>query len=188
MPTTPDPNKRTTEMGEKHPDQRMDPTPAGAGKYARLLVIASAVVLLDQFSKLVVLNTIPLYESIAVIPGFFQLTHIQNPGGAFGLLSGQGAFVRAAVFLFASAVALCLIFVFYRNTPDSHRWLMLGFSLIFGGAVGNLIDRVRFGRVVDFLDFSLAGYHWPAFNVADSAVTVGIGIFVFHLVFNKLPQ
>ena len=65
---------------------------------------------------------------------------------------------------------------------------MLGFSLIFGGAVGNLIDRVRFGRVVDFLDFSVAGYHWPAFNVADSAVTVGIGIFLLHLIFNKLPQ
>jgi signal peptidase II len=92
------------------------------------------------------------------------------------------------VFLFASAVALCLILFFYRNTPASHRWLAFGFSLVFGGAVGNLIDRVRLGRVVDFLDFSVAGYHWPAFKVADSAVTVGIGIFVFHLVMNKLPE
>jgi signal peptidase II len=143
---------------------------------------------MDQITKLAVLNTIPLYDAIPVIPGFFQLTHIQNPGGAFGLLADQGAGVRAAVFLFASAAALCLIFLFYRNTPESYRWLSVGFSLIFGGAVGNLIDRVRFGRVVDFLDFSIAGYHWPAFNVADSAVTVGIGIFVFHLLLNKLPK
>jgi signal peptidase II len=170
------------------PDLNTDESKSGARKYERLVLVAAAVVLLDQVTKWVVLNSIPLYDSIQVIPGFFQLIHIQNPGGAFGLLAGQGAGVRAAVFLFASAAALCLIFVFYRSTPDTHRWLAVGFSLIFGGAVGNLIDRVRFGRVVDFLDFSIAGHHWPAFNVADSAVTVGIGIFVFHLLLNKLPK
>ena len=170
------------------PELKTENSASLAGKYQRLALVAAAVVLIDQITKLVVLNTIPLYDSIPVVPGFFQLTHIQNPGGAFGLLAGRGAGVRAAVFLFASAVALCLIFVFYRNTPITHRWLATGFSLIFGGAVGNLIDRVRFGRVVDFLDFSVAGHHWPAFNVADSAVTVGIGIFVFHLLLNKLPR
>ncbi len=163
-------------------------TAAGAARYVRLLVIAASVVVADQITKMAVLHTIPLYHSISVLPGFFQLTHIQNPGGAFGLLARHGAQVRSVVFLFASAVALCLIFLFYRNTPATHRWLATGFSLIFGGALGNLIDRVRFGRVIDFLDFSIAGHHWPAFNVADSAVTVGIGIFVFHLLFNRLPK
>ena len=175
-------------MDEKQPDSKKRRILPGAGKYARLALIATAVVLVDQLTKLTVLRMIPLYDAIPVIPGFFHLTHIQNPGGAFGLLAGQGAAVRSAVFLFASAVALCLILVFYRNTPAGYRWLTTGFSLIFGGAVGNLIDRIRLGRVVDFLDFSVAGYHWPAFNVADSAVTVGIGIFVFHLLFNKLPE
>jgi signal peptidase II len=175
-------------MAEKAPASKSDASKAGAGKYIRLIFVAALVVLTDQISKLVVLNTIPLYDSIAVIPGFFHLTHIQNPGGAFGLLAGQGAAVRSIVFFFASAVALTLILMFYRNTPGTHRWLATGFSLIFGGAVGNLIDRLRFGRVVDFLDFSIAGHHWPAFNVADSAVTVGIGIFVVHLLFNKLPK
>jgi signal peptidase II len=175
-------------MEEKAPELNPDASNAGDGKYGRLIFVAALVVLTDQISKLVVLNTISLYDSIPVIPGFFHLTHIQNPGGAFGLLAGQSAAVRSIVFLFASAVALSLIFVFYRNTPGTYRWLATGFSLIFGGAVGNLIDRLRFGRVVDFLDFSIAGYHWPAFNVADSAVTVGIGIFVVHLLFNKLPK
>lgn len=157
-------------------------------KYVRFALIAGAVVLLDQLTKLAVLNTIPLYDSVPVVPGFFHLTHIQNPGGAFGFLSRQGALIRSVVFLAASAVALCLIFIFYRNTPDTHRWLGNGLALIFGGAVGNLIDRLRFGRVVDFLDVFVAEYHWPAFNVADSAVTVGIGIFVFHLLLNRMPK
>lgn len=164
------------------------PAPTDAGKYVRFAAIAAFVIFLDQISKLVVLNTIPLYDSIPVIPGFFHLTHIQNPGGAFGFLAGQSALVRNIVFLFASVVALCLIFIFYRNTPNTHRWLGTGFALIFGGAVGNLIDRVRLGRVVDFLDVFIAEYHWPAFNVADSAVTIGIGIFVFHILLNRLPR
>ncbi|MCF8078961.1 MAG: signal peptidase II [Desulfobacterales bacterium] len=164
------------------------PAPTDAGKYVRFAAIAAFVILLDQFSKLVVLNTIPLYDSIPVVPGFFHLTHIQNPGGAFGFLARQGALVRNIVFLFVSVVALCLIFIFYRNTPSTHRWLGAGFALIFGGAVGNLIDRVRFGRVVDFLDVFIGEYHWPAFNVADSAVTIGIGIFIFHILLNRLPR
>ncbi|MCF8052490.1 MAG: signal peptidase II [Desulfobacterales bacterium] len=164
------------------------PAPTDGGKYVRFAAIAAFVILLDQFSKLVVLNTIPLYDSIPVVPGFFHLTHIQNPGGAFGFLARQGALVRNIVFLFVSVVALCLIFIFYRNTPSTHRWLGAGFALIFGGAVGNLIDRVRFGRVVDFLDVFIGEYHWPAFNVADSAVTIGIGIFIFHILLNRLPR
>jgi len=175
-------------MSGKTPDQAGQEPGSDAGKYVRFAVIAALVIVLDQLSKLVVLNTIPLYDSVPVVPGFFHLTHIQNPGGAFGFLARQGALVRNIVFLFASVVALCLIFIFYRNTPGTHRWLGAGFALIFGGAVGNLIDRVRLGRVVDFLDVFIAEYHWPAFNVADSAVTIGIGIFIFHILLNRLPR
>jgi signal peptidase II len=173
----------------ENPTDRAGQSPGpDAGKYVRFAVIAALVIVLDQISKLVVLNTIPLYDSVTVVPGFFHLTHIQNPGGAFGFLARQGALVRNIVFLFASVVALCLIIIFYRNTPSTYRWLGAGFALIFGGAVGNLIDRVRLGRVVDFLDVFIAEYHWPAFNVADSAVTIGIGIFVFHILLNRLPK
>ena len=158
------------------------------GKYGRLFIIAALVLIFDQITKAVVMNAMPLYESIAVIPGFFNLTHIHNPGGAFGFLARQIAGVRHVIFIFLSSGAICLIFYFYRRTPRSHPLLAGGFALIMGGAVGNLIDRIRFGKVVDFLDFYIGKYHWPAFNLADSAISVGIGIFVYHIVFNKIPE
>lgn len=96
--------------------------------------------------------------------------------------------VRTIIFLFISSLAVGLIFYFYIKTPQSHAWLAAGFALIFGGAIGNLIDRIRFGIVVDFLDFYIGKYHWPAFNIADSAISVGIATFVFHLLFKKMPD
>ena len=157
-------------------------------KYQKLAVVAGTVIVFDQIAKTVVLNNLPLHRSIAVIPGFFSLTHIQNPGGAFGFLASQSSSVRNLIFLVISSLAACLIFYFYRHTPKTHPLLATGFALIFGGALGNLIDRVRFGKVVDFLDFYIGSYHWPAFNVADSSITVGVAIFIFHLVFNKMPE
>jgi len=156
-------------------------------KIGRLLIVSGPVILLDQASKAVVLNTMRLYESIPVIPGFFNLTHIHNPGGAFGFLAGQSAVVRTFFFLVVAFLAMGLILHFYFKTPPTHPILSAAFALIFGGAVGNLIDRLRFGRVVDFLDFYIGALHWPAFNVADSAITVGITVFVLHLVFNRMP-
>ena len=157
-------------------------------KYARLAVIALVIVVLDQITKAVVLNTMPLYESIVVIPGFFSLTHIHNPGGAFGFLAQQSPTLRLTVFLIASGAAIVLVYYFYITTPATHPYLAMAFALIFSGAIGNLIDRLRFGSVVDFLDFYIGGAHWPAFNVADSAITIGITVFVIHLVFKKLPE
>lgn len=157
-------------------------------KYMMLLLIAGAVVLLDQLTKAVILSELPLYRTIPVIPGLFNITHIHNPGGAFGFLAEQSPWVRKTVFLFMSSVAVVMVLYFYHNTPKTHSWLAAGLALIFGGAVGNLIDRFRFGKVVDFLDFYLGNSHWPAFNVADSAITVGVSIFLIHLVFNKMPE
>ncbi|MGD8293829.1 MAG: signal peptidase II, partial [Desulfobacterales bacterium] len=91
-------------------------------------------------------------------------------------------------FLFISSLAVGLIFYFYKKTPSSQPILATGFALIFGGAIGNLIDRIRFGNVVDFLDFYIGNHHWPAFNVADSAITIGISIFIFHLLLKKVPE
>jgi len=96
--------------------------------------------------------------------------------------------VRTIVFLLASSVAVGLILYFYIKTPPLYSFLAVGFALILGGAIGNLIDRVRMGVVVDFLDVYIGKYHWPAFNIADSAITVGIFIFGFHLLFKKIPE
>ena len=157
-------------------------------KYAYLTLIAAAVVLVDQLTKALILNNLPLYQSLTVIPGLFDITHIHNPGGAFGFLAGSGPAVRKLVFFFVTAMAMGLVFWFYVKTPSTHRFLATGFAMIFGGAAGNLIDRIRFGKVVDFLDFYIGRLHWPAFNVADSAISVGIGIFLLHLVLKKMPE
>ena len=152
------------------------------------VLIAGIVVGMDQITKLLVLALMPLYHVVAVIPGFFNLTHIRNPGGAFGFLAAGGPGLRNALFIGVSVVAMGLIVGFYRSTPRTHPWLATALAMIFGGAVGNLIDRLRFGEVVDFLDVFIGSYHWPAFNVADSAITVGISIFVAHVVLGKMPE
>ncbi len=158
------------------------------GKYGRLIIIAGLIVIADQITKAIVLSKMALYQSILVVPGFFNLTHIHNPGGAFGFLAQQNATLRIWVFIFASSFAIVLIFMFYRQIPKTHPILSAGLALIFGGAVGNLIDRLRFGKVVDFLDFYVGKMQWPAFKLADSAITVGVAIFLVHMVFRKLPE
>jgi signal peptidase II len=157
-------------------------------KYRWILpVIAAAVILLDQVSKTIVLKTMPLYESIPVIPGFFSLTHVHNPGGAFGFLAQNFSAWRHYLFLCAALFALGFIVYFYRQIKGAYPFLRAALALILGGAIGNLIDRLRFGEVVDFLDFYLGYMHWPTFNIADSAVTTGVLIFVIHVLFKKVP-
>jgi len=156
-------------------------------KYQKLAIISTIVVVLDQVTKVAVQKAITPYHAIKVIPGFFNLTHVYNPGGAFGFAADQSAMVRAVLFLFISALALIFIFYFYKKTPDSYRMLATGFALIFGGAIGNLIDRIRFGTVVDFLSFYFRGWSWPSFNIADIAISAGMVIFVYHILFKKMP-
>lgn len=151
-------------------------------------VIAGVVVVLDQITKQLVLAKLPLHHTISVLPGFFNLTHIRNPGGAFGFLATGSQNLRNLIFVGASTVAIGLIVYFYRNTPRTFPYLASALAMIFGGAVGNLIDRLRFGEVVDFLDVYVGAYHWPAFNVADSAITIGITIFIVHVVLGKMPE
>ena len=157
-------------------------------KYMRLAIITLLVVAADQITKYMVLESMPLFQSIPVIPGLFNLTHIHNPGGAFGFLSGQSSHLQRLIFLLASSLAIGLILYFYMKTPQSFRFLSIGLALVFSGAIGNLIDRIRMGKVVDFLDFYVGNFHWPAFNIADSAVSVGMFIFLYHLFFKKLPE
>ena len=157
-------------------------------KYIKFTIAAGIILILDQITKFIILENMPLYHSIEVIPGLFNITHIHNPGGAFGFFADQSPVIRKVVFLFMSSVAVFFVLWFHHNTPKSHPWLAFALSLIFGGAVGNLIDRFRWGNVVDFLDFYIGNSHWPAFNVADSAISVGVTIFMIHLLFNKMPD
>jgi signal peptidase II len=125
-----------------------------------------------------VLKNFHLYESIVIIPNFFNLTYLTNKGAAFGFLAGVTAAWRHYFFLILASVALVLLcFAWFRMRKD-HRFYGPALAMIAGGAIGNVIDRVRFGAVVDFLDFHVAGHHWPVFNVADSAITVGVALFL----------
>jgi len=157
-------------------------------KYIKLVTIGGIIILLDQVTKGLILRYLPFNKTIPVVKGFFNITHVLNPGGAFGLMANLSPIMRGIIFLFISSVAVGLIFYFYKKTPARHAWLSAAFALIFGGAIGNLIDRIRFGMVIDFLDFYVGNLHWPAFNIADSAISIGIGIFLYHLIFKKMPE
>ena len=143
------------------------------------MLVAGAVLGLDQISKAWIIHNLPLYRQIPVIPSFFNLTHLTNTGAAFGFMAGHEKW-RHIFFQTVSFVALGGLFYLYITAKEKTGWLFWGCSLVFGGACGNLIDRIRFGHVVDFLDFYLGTYHWPAFNVADSAITIGGCMLAIH--------
>ncbi|MCF8061209.1 MAG: signal peptidase II [Deltaproteobacteria bacterium] len=138
-----------------------------------LVVTSLAVVLLDQVSKLAVVHLIPLHGAVTVIPGFFDLVHIRNRGMAFGILNRPDANPAYYLLVGATLAAVILLLFWFRKTAGSNPRAGFGLSLIIGGAVGNLIDRIRLREVIDFLDVYAGSFHWPAFNVADSAITVG---------------
>jgi len=142
------------------------------------LAIAILVVLLDQATKAWILSTMRLHESFAVISGFFNITSVRNPGAAFGFLAGAPPLFRAVFFIAVTVGAILLILYYLRISRIDDFPLISSLALIFAGAAGNLIDRVRFGEVVDFLDVYIGSYHWPAFNVADSAITVGASVMI----------
>lgn len=141
-------------------------------------VIAAAVVGLDQATKAWVDAAFQLYESRPVVEGLFHLTYVRNPGAAFGLLAGWSAQWRQPFFVGITAVALGAILWILARLEAGRPWTLAALALVFGGAVGNLIDRIAWGEVIDFLDVFWRGYHWPAFNVADSAITVGMTILI----------
>ena len=146
-----------------------------------IVVIAGAIVVLDQITKAVVLEHLPSGVAIHLIDGFLSLTLVMNTGLAFGLLGGLPAAWRWLVALLSIVALVVLARVAMRVLADGGWLARLSVAMIFGGAVGNLIDRARFGAVVDFVDVHVSGYHWPAFNVADSAITIGVTLLAVHL-------
>ncbi len=146
----------------------------------RLIIIPAVILVADQISKYYVMKGMSPYQSIPVVDGLFNLTFVMNPGAAFGFLSGSSEQFRVPFFLTVSIIAIAVVILFYLKAARDDLLLQIGLALILGGALGNLIDRVRFHEVVDFLDFYFKGYHWPAFNVADSAITVGVAFLILE--------
>jgi signal peptidase II len=146
-------------------------------RLTRWLALATFVVLLDQASKAWVLASFRYLESVVVTP-FFNLVLVYNSGAAFSFLAGAGGWQKWFFVILALGISAWLLSLLRHHAGE--RLLPLALSLILGGAIGNVIDRLRFDAVVDFLDFHLAGYHWPAFNVADSAITVGVVLMLWH--------
>jgi len=144
-----------------------------------LLTLPLLVVVADQLTKLWVLGNMTLYQSFAVVPGFFSITSVRNPGAAFGLFSTLSDGIRTGFLVGVTILALVLLSVFYFKSQPHEGIARIAAAMVMGGAVGNLIDRLRLGEVVDFLDVYISGHHWPAFNIADSAITIGIGLFVW---------
>lgn len=160
----------------------------GLIQWIRLVLVSGGIVLADQASKYVIKSHLGLHDFIVVIPNLFHITHILNPGGAFGFFADKSPEIRKFIFLFLSSIVAVFVLWFYKKTAKDHIFLSYGLALIFGGAVGNLIDRFMYGKVVDFLDFFIGTAHWPAFNVADASINIGMAILIYHIIFNKLPD
>lgn len=141
-------------------------------------LLATLVIVLDQLSKFWVLQSFQLYESREIIPGFFNLVYVTNTGAAFSLLADMSSPWRDYFFLGIGSAAVIGLTIGYFVMRREHPWYGTAFACIAGGALGNLIDRVRLGAVVDFLDVYIGKHHWPAFNIADSAICIGAALFI----------
>jgi signal peptidase II len=147
---------------------------ATRAKWPVALGTATLVIALDQLTKVVVATRMRLHQTIPLVDGFAALTYVRNTGAAFGLLAGHAAALRVPFFLLVSVVAVVLLVWFLRSVPGERRVLVAACGAVAGGAIGNMIDRVLLGEVIDFMDLAIGAYHWPAFNVADSAITLGV--------------
>jgi signal peptidase II len=154
-------------------------------KYVIFSITLLVVLLLDQLTKIIINSSFTLYESLNIIPGLFNLTYIRNPGAAFGFLADADPMFRSVFFIAVSVVAVIFIILVIRKVKTNELLSTFGLSLILGGALGNLIDRIRFGEVIDFLDFYLGSYHWPAFNMADSAISIGALLLIWQIIRKK---
>ena len=156
-------------------------------KHWILAIVPTSLIVLDQWTKIIILDKFTLGESIPVISSFFNITYVRNTGAAFGFLATAHPSFRVPFFLLVPVIALVVIGYLFRKLPERDVKTALALSLVMGGAIGNLIDRVRLGYVVDFLDFHWKFQaHFPAFNVADSAICVGVALMMLD--FSKKEQ
>lgn len=148
-------------------------------------VIFFLILVFDQFTKYLIRINLTLYRSITVIPGFFDIVYVLNKGGAFGIFSNHSSALRSFIFVSLSIITIIILGVIYIKSQNE-AITRLGIAFLISGAVGNLVDRFRWGMVVDFLDFYVGRWHWPAFNVADIAICIGLGLIFLDIL--KHPQ
>jgi signal peptidase II len=156
-------------------------------KYKLAASVSLVIIVVDQITKWIIRANLPLYSRINVLP-FFDVTHLRNTGAAFGILRGLPEGLRFPLFAVVLIVAIVAIIIFLKKVAENDRVIVVSLGLILGGAVGNSIDRFRFGYVTDFLGFHWFGnlqYQWPPFNVADSAITIGVILILFDTLFLK---
>src|SRR5579863_6645006 len=151
-------------------------------------MIAVIVLALDRLTKWLIARDILLHDYVQIIPGFFRLTHVENRGAAFSLFADSTSPWRTGLLVAFSVLALVIVLSLLLRNSHALSSTGVGLSLILGGALGNLWDRLMTGRVVDFLLFYIGQYQWPAFNVADSAIVVGAGLLAIEILFSKTAE
>jgi signal peptidase II len=145
------------------------------------LGLSAAIVALDQLTKAMIRSKLPLHDSVNVVPGMLDITHVRNTGAAFGMLNDMQFRYKAPVMVAIAVLALVAVGTYATTLPTNQKVARFGLALILGGAIGNLIDRALAGYVVDFVDVYWRGIHFWAFNVADSAITIGVGLMLLDV-------
>ncbi len=157
-------------------------------KYLLTIIVSLSVIILDQYTKYLIIKSFALHQSLELIEHYLTIVYIRNKGIAFGLLAGQGSGTRVILLIITSLFAIAFIFYLLSSLKSKQTYATVTLSLILGGAIGNLIDRIRWGEVVDFIDFHWYHYHWPAFNCADSAISIGLVLLIIGIVTKKFPS
>ena len=152
------------------------------------ILLVSGTLILDRMTKTWIQDQFALHESASVIDGFFNITYVQNTGVAFGIFSSIVSPVKSVLLSVFTAFAAILVVAYSVRSPARNRLLQVALALILGGALGNLYDRLAYGYVVDFLEFYIGTYHWPAFNIADSAITIGVVLLALEIIRNETPR
>jgi signal peptidase II len=157
------------------------------GRFPYLMLVAATLVL-DRWTKLLIQKRFDLNESISVIDGFFNITYVRNTGVAFGIFSSISSPAKSVLLSVFTAFAAVVVVTYSVRSPVRNRLLQIALGLILGGALGNLYDRLAYGYVVDFLEFYAGSYHWPSFNVADTAISVGVGLLAIEIIRSEAPN
>jgi signal peptidase II len=152
------------------------------------LLIALGTLVLDRWSKAWIQNRFDLNESIRVIDGFFNITYVRNTGVAFGIFSSVSSPAKSLLLSVFTAFAAIVVVTYSVRSSARNRLLQVALALILGGALGNLYDRLSYGYVVDFLEFYVGAYHWPSFNIADSAISIGVALLALEIIRNETPH
>jgi signal peptidase II len=152
------------------------------------IVLVLVLLVLDRWTKSLLVARLDVNESIPIIDGFFNITYVRNTGVAFGIFSSLSSPAKSTLLSTFALAAAVLIVVYSLRNPASNRLLQVALALILGGALGNLYDRISYGYVIDFVELYAGDYRWPAFNVADSAITTGVGLLLLEIIRNEAPR